>query len=139
MSPRDPTSPDLVAALRRLKHLLDTLLERFTLARQQKLAYHDLLLLVLSDEVTRRDGAAAEARAPQAQLAIVGPVGVEKTFLGHALGHVAASRRYSVVAETADHLLETLRHARLDHTLRRSCANAWPSISCSSTTSASRP
>src|SRR5207247_5762825 len=50
-----------------------------------------------------------------AHIAIVGPVGVGKTFLGHALGHIAARRRYSVLAETVDHLLETLRHARLDH------------------------
>jgi len=154
MSPRDPLSPDLLAVLRRLKlgRLVDTLPDRLTLARQQKMAHHDLLLLVLSDEVTRRDSAAAEARARKAQLdptmqlehwdptakvtydqallneltslrfleghahiTIVGPVGVGKTFLGHALGHIAARRRYSVLAETVDHLLETLRHARLDH------------------------
>ncbi len=154
MSPRDPLSPDLIAVLRRLKlgRLLDTLPDRLTLARQQKMAHHDLLLLVLSDEVSRRDSAAAEARARKAQLdptmqlehwdptakvtydqallneltslrfveahthiTIVGPVGVGKTFLGHALGHIAARRRYSVLAETVDHLLETLRHARLDH------------------------
>ena len=116
------------------------------------MAHQDLLLLVLSDEVSRRASAAAEARAHKAQLdptrqlehwdptakvtydqallneltslrfleahahiTIVGPVGVGKTFLGHALGHSAARRRYSVLAETVDHLLETLRHARLDH------------------------
>ena len=50
-----------------------------------------------------------------AHITIVGPVGVGKTFLGHALGHIAARRHYSVLAETVDHLLETLRHARLDH------------------------
>jgi DNA replication protein DnaC len=154
MSPRDPISADLVAVLRRLKlgRMLDTLPERLTLARQQKMAHQDLLLLVLSDEVTRRDSAAAAARARKADLdptmqlelwdptakltydqallneltslrfleahahvTIVGPVGVGKTFLGHALGHIAARRRYSVLAETVDHLLETLRHARLDH------------------------
>jgi DNA replication protein DnaC len=112
----------------------DTLADRLTLARQQKMAHQDLLLLVLSDEVSRRDSAAAAARAHKAQLdpsmqlehwdptakvtydqallneltslrfleahahvTIVGPVGVGKTFLGHALGHIA------------------LRHARLDH------------------------
>jgi hypothetical protein len=41
--------------------------------------------------------------------------GSGKTFLGHALGHIAARRRYSVLAETVDHLLESLRPARLDH------------------------
>jgi DNA replication protein DnaC len=155
MSPRDPLSPDLIAVLRRLKlgRIIDTLPDRLTVARQQKMAHQDLLLLVLSDEVSRRDSAAAEARARKAQLdptmqlehwdptakvtydqallneltslrfleahahvTIVGPVGVGKTFVGHALGHIAARRRYSVLAESADHLLETLRHARLDHT-----------------------
>lgn len=154
MSPRDPISPDLIAVLRRLKlgRVLDTLPDRLTLARQQKMAHQDLLLLVLGDEVARRDSAAVEARARKADLdptmrlelwdpsakvtydqallneltslrfleahahlTIVGPVGVGKTFLGHALGHIATHRRYSVLAETVDHLLETLRHARLDH------------------------
>ena len=70
MSPRDPLSPDLIAVLRRLKlgRMLDTLPDRLTLARQQKMAHQDLLLLVLSDEVSRRDSAAAEARAHKAQL-----------------------------------------------------------------------
>jgi hypothetical protein len=70
MSPRDPISPDLIAVLRRLKlgRILDTLPDRLTLARQQKMAHQDLLLLVLGDEVTRRDSAAAETRARKAQL-----------------------------------------------------------------------
>jgi DNA replication protein DnaC len=155
MSPVDPIAPDLKAVLRRLKlgPILDTLPERLTLARQQKLPPQDFLLLVLGDEVTRRDGVATATRARKAQLdptmrlenwdptakvkydhllfneltslrfldahahvTIVGPVGVGKTFLAHALGHIACRRRYSVLAETADQLLTTLRHARLDHT-----------------------
>ena len=57
----DPISADLKAVLRRLKlsRLLDTLPERLTLARQQKMPPQDFLLLVLADEVTRRDGLAA--------------------------------------------------------------------------------
>jgi DNA replication protein DnaC len=138
--------------LRRLKlgRILDTLPDRLPLACQQTMAHHDLLLLVLSDEVSRHDSAAARARKAQldptmqlehwdptaklaydqalfneltslrfleahAQITIVGPVGLGKTFLGHALGLVAARRRSSVMAETVGHLLETLRHARLDH------------------------
>jgi len=155
MSPVDPIAPDLKAVLRRLKlgPILDTLPERLTLARQQRLPPQDFLLLVLGDEVTRRDGVAAATRARKAQLdptmhlenwdptakvkydhllfneltslrfldahahvTIVGPVGVGKTFLAHALGHIACRRRYSVLAETADQLLTTLRHARLDQT-----------------------
>jgi len=129
-----------------------TLPDRLVLARQQKMAHQDLLLLVLSDEISRRDGRAATVRAerghldPEMQLerwdetakvtydktlwnelvslrfleanahvAIVGPVGVGKTFLTHALGHVACRRAYSVLAMRADQLLKTLKHARLDN------------------------
>ncbi len=48
-------------------------------------------------------------------ITIVGAVGVGKTFLAHALGHVACRRGYSVLARPADQLLKTLRHARLTH------------------------
>lgn len=148
----DVISQDLKAALRRLKlgRLLDTLPERLTLARQQKMPYQDLLLLVLQDEISRRESQAAVTRArdahlePLAQLEnwdesarvsfdrellnelaslrfleshhhvlIVGPVGVGKSFLAHALGHVACRRGYSVLALAADKALKNLRHARL--------------------------
>ena len=151
----DVLSPDLRAVLRRLKlsRLLDSLPERVTLARQQKIPPSDFLLLVLSDEVSRRDSQAATLRAQRAQLdpamqleawdptakvtfdqqllnelvtlrfleahahvAIVGPVGVGKTFLAQALGHIACRRGHSVLALRADRLLKTLKHARLDQT-----------------------
>jgi DNA replication protein DnaC len=146
--------PELQSTLRRLKlgRLLDTLPERLTLARQQKLPHQDFLMLTLADEVSRRDSAAATMRAARALLdpdlrlerwdpsakvtydqamfnelvslrfleahahvAIVGPVGVGKTFVAHALGHVACSRGYSVLALRADKMLKTLRHSRLDN------------------------
>ena len=44
---------------------------------------------------------------------IVGPVGVGKTFLAHALGHIACRRGHSVLAAAADKTLKTLHHARL--------------------------
>ena len=148
----DPISADLKTVLRRLKlsRLLDTLPERLTLARQQKLPPQDFLLLVLADEVSRRDSLAATLRAqragldPAAQLehwdptakvtfdrallneltalrfleshhhvTLVGPVGVGKTFLAHALGHIACRRGHSVLAVRTDQLLKTLTHARL--------------------------
>jgi DNA replication protein DnaC len=151
----DVISPDLKAVLRRLKlgRLLDTLPERLVLARQQKLPHQDFFLLVLSDEVSRRDAQAATLRAQKAALdpsmqlelwdatakvsfdqmllnelvalrfleahqhvAIVGPVGVGKTFWAHALGHVACRRAHSVLALRTDQLHKTLKHARLDHT-----------------------
>ncbi len=45
---------------------------------------------------------------------ILGPVGVGKTFLATALGHIACRRRVSVHFERADRLHKRLRAARLD-------------------------
>ena len=147
-------SPDLKLVLRRLKlsPLLDTLPDRLVLARQQKIPHQDWLLLLLSDEVSRRDTRAVSLRAQRARLdptmhleawdptakvsfdrhllnelvslrflqahahvAIVGPVGVGKTFLAHALGHIACRRAASVLALRTDQMLKTLKHARLDN------------------------
>jgi len=147
-------SPDLRTVLRRLKlsRMLDTLPERVSLARQQKIPHQDFLLLVLADEASRRDGLATTLRVQRARLdparqleawddsakltldkillnelvslrfleshhhlAIVGPVVVSKTFLAHALGHIACRRGHSVLALRADHMLKTLKHARLDN------------------------
>jgi len=145
-------STDLKAVLRRLKlsPILQTLPERLVLARQQKMPHQDLLLLVLQDEVTRRDSQSAALRADRGHLEpqclletwdetakvsfdrtllnelaslrfidshhhvlIVGPVGVGKTFIAHALGHVACRRGHSVLALSADKALKSLRQARL--------------------------
>lgn len=154
MTTSPTVSPDLRATLRRLKlgPMLQTLPERLALARQQKMPYEDFLLLVLSDEASRRDSQAAIVRAQRARLdpdlrlenwddtaqvtldrmllnelaslrfvdehrhvTIVGPVGVGKTFLAHALGHAACRRGLSVLALRADQMLKTLKHARLDN------------------------
>jgi DNA replication protein DnaC len=151
----DVISPDMRTTLRRLKlgRMLDTLPERLALARAQQMPHQDFLLLVLSDEGSRRDSQAATVRAQRAHLdpamqleawdatakvtfdrmllnelaslrfveahahvAIVGPVGVGKTFLAHALGHTACRRGLSVLALRADQMLKTLKHARLDNT-----------------------
>lgn len=45
---------------------------------------------------------------------ILGPVGVGKTFLATALGHIACRRRIGVHFERADKLLKRLKAARLD-------------------------
>lgn len=150
----DLISPDLKTAMRRLRlgKLLDTLPERLALARQQKMAHQDFLLLLLADECQRRDSAASTTRAQRALLdpgmhleqwdptakvtydqalvselvsmrfvqahrhvTIVGPVGVGKTHLAHALGHIACRHKHTVLAVRADKLLKALRHARLDH------------------------
>ena len=47
---------------------------------------------------------------------ILGPVGVGKTMLANAIGHVACRRRHSVIAERADRLFKRLKAARLDNT-----------------------
>jgi hypothetical protein len=70
MTTTDVISPDLKTVLRRLKlsRMLDTLPERLTLARQQKMPHQDLLLQVLSDEVARRDSLAITLRVQKARL-----------------------------------------------------------------------
>ncbi len=47
---------------------------------------------------------------------VMGPVGVGKTHLAAALGHIAVRRRHSVHFERADKLFKRLRAARLDGT-----------------------
>jgi DNA replication protein DnaC len=153
---RDTVSPDLRATLRALKlgQMLDTLPERLTLARQQKMAHADFLELVLADEVTRREAKSAGLRARAAGLdagmrldawdataavrydhqmwnelvslrfldgphgaLILGPVGVGKTHLACALGHIAVRRRRTVHMAPAAKLFKRLKAARLDNTL----------------------
>ena len=46
---------------------------------------------------------------------IMGPVGVGKTFMANALGHIACRRRRSVFMVRADQMLKRLKAARLDH------------------------
>jgi DNA replication protein DnaC len=150
----DIISPDLKTILRRLRlsRILDTLPERLVLARQQKMPHQDWLLLILSDEATRRDSLAVTLRVQKAhldpnmhleawdptakvtfdrallneltslrfldshaQVAIVGPCGVGKTFLSHALGHIACRRGAAVLALRTEQMLKTLKQARLDH------------------------
>jgi len=48
---------------------------------------------------------------------ILGPVGVGKTHLANALGHIAIRRRLTVQMARAEKLFTRLRAARLDNTL----------------------
>jgi DNA replication protein DnaC len=47
---------------------------------------------------------------------LLGPVGVGKTFLANALGHIACRRGYSVLMMRAEKMLKSLKAARLDQT-----------------------
>jgi DNA replication protein DnaC len=70
MNDRDIIGADLHKNLKQLRlgRLLDTLPERLTLARQQKMPHQDFLLLVLSDECSRRDSQRTTRRAAAAKL-----------------------------------------------------------------------
>ena len=146
--------PELRTALKKLKlgKLIETLPDRLTLAQKSKLGYQELLLLVLRDEIDRRDSTATARRARDAGLepdmvlerwddsakvtfdrkvlselmclrfiesrrnvVILGPVGVGKTYLATALGHVACRHRFQVHLTRADDMLRRLKQSRLDN------------------------
>ncbi len=147
-------SPDLRSVLKRLRlgQIIETLGERMVLAAKQGLSFEELLLLVLGDEISRRDSTAAARRADVGGLevdmvierwdmaakvsydkrlfaelgclrfidthkhvVILGPVGVGKTFLACALGHLACRHGYNVLFLRADMMLRRLRQSRLDN------------------------
>src|SRR5688500_7928668 len=147
-------SPELKAALKKLKlgGLIAMLPERIVLAEKQKLSIEEALLLLLSYEVSLREGSAALRRAsragldPEMQLerwdssakvrydkrvlaelmslrfvdagknaVILGPVGVGKTFLASAIGHVACRHGFNVIFARADEMLRRLKQSRLDN------------------------
>jgi DNA replication protein DnaC len=149
-----PIDPELRAALKKLKlgKLIDTLPERLLLAKKSKMAYEDLLLLMLRDEIDRRESTATARRARSAGLnpdmvlerwddsakvtfdrhvlnelaclrfiesrrnvVILGPVGVGKTFLATALGHIACRNRFQVHLTRADDMLRRLKQSRFDN------------------------
>lgn len=147
-------NPELIAALKRLKlgRIADTLPERLVLAEKQEMTFEDLLLLIISDEISRRDNSAIERRASDANLdpkmrfelfdkmakisfdkrmlnelvslrfiethrhaVILGPVGVGKTFVASALGHIACRHGYRVRFIRADDMLRLLQQGRFDN------------------------
>jgi DNA replication protein DnaC len=153
---RTPTdlNPELVSALKRLKlgPMAATLPERLVLADKQDMPLDELLLLVLTDEIARRDNTAADNRARLARLdpsmrlelwdktakvsfdkrllaelvslrflashrhvVVLGPVGVGKTFMAQALGHIACRHGYQVRFTRADDMLRRLRQSRFDN------------------------
>lgn len=128
-------NPELVDALKRLRlgRIALSLPERLVLADKQEMSFDDLLLMILTDEISRRDNTAADNRAAEARLdssmrlelwdktakvtfdkrllaelvslrfleahrhaIILGSVGVGKTFIAQALGHIACRHGYHV-------------------------------------------
>jgi len=152
---KTPTlSAELKTVLKKLKlgQVIAALPERLVLAEKQQLSIDETLLLVLSDEVTRRESSACTRRANKAGLdpemqmerwdasskvrydkrvlaelmslrfiesnknaVILGAVGVGKTFLANALGHVATRHGYNVIFTRADAMLRRLKQSRLDN------------------------
>jgi DNA replication protein DnaC len=146
--------PELIAALKRLRlgRIALTLPERLVLADKQSMSHEQLLLLLLTDEISRRDSSATDNRVRDAGLhpdmrlelwdksskvsfdkrllgaltslrfleehrhvVVLGAVGVGKTFLASALGHIACKHGYRVRFLRADAMLRTLRQSRLDN------------------------
>ena len=64
---------------------------------------------------------------------IMGPVGVGKTFLANALGHIAVRRHHSVHTERADKLFKRLKAPASTPATKTRCADCTAS-SCSSST-----
>jgi len=147
-------NPELRDALKKLRlgPMIDTLPARIAMAEKDSTSFDDLLLVVLSDEIARRQSSSATRRAHDAGLdpdmvaerwdksakvhydkrvfselcslrfveakrnvVILGPVGVGKTFLASALGHVACRAAFQVRFTRADALLRQLRQSRLDN------------------------
>jgi len=147
-------NPELVTALKRLRlgRIALSLPERLVLADKQDMSFEDLLLMIVTDEITRRDNTAADNRAAEAGLdpsmrlelwdktakvtfdkrmlaelvslrfleahrhtIILGPVGVGKTFIAQALGHIACRHGYHVRFTRADEMLRTLKQSRFDN------------------------
>lgn len=147
-------SPELKSALKRLRlgKLLDTLPERMAIAQKDGTPIEDFLMMILTDEIERRQSSAAVRRAEEAGLdpdmvmerwdktakvhferrvlqelcslrfveahrnvVLLGPVGVGKTFLANAFGHLACRAGFRVRIHRADALLRLLRQSRLDN------------------------
>lgn len=147
-------SAELKDALKRLRlgPVLDTLADRLVLAEKQEMPVQDFLLLILTDEIQRRQSSAAARRADDTGLdpemvferwdktakvhfdkrvlaelsslrfvegrrnaIILGPVGVGKTFVAHALGHLACRAGFQVRMHRADVMLQLLRKSRMDN------------------------
>jgi DNA replication protein DnaC len=147
-------SGELIAALKQLRlgPILDVLPQRLAMADEQSTPFQDLLLMLLTDEINRRQSSATERRAREAGLdhdmvferwdktakvtydrkvmqelatlrfveahrnvVVLGPVGVGKTFVACALGHLACRAGFHVRFERSDSILRRLKQSRMDN------------------------
>ncbi len=82
------------------------LLVLLTRSSEMQLARWDSTTKVTYDRIVWNDLVTLRFLDEHAHVAIVGPVGTGKTFLAHALGHIATRRAHSVLAVSADHMLK---------------------------------
>ena len=90
--------------------------KRAHLDPQMQLECWDTTAKVTFDKMLLNELVSLRFLDAHAHVAIVGPCGVGKTFLAHAIGHAACRRGFSVLAIRADKMLKTLKHALLDNT-----------------------
>lgn len=154
MTKRNDISPELRRAMKslRLGQQIPTLADRIGMARKQQLDVEDFLVMLFTDEVSRRQSHSTQRRAQKAGLdpemvferwdetsevtydkrtlqeltslrfveghhniAVLGPVGVGKTFVANALGYVACRSGFGVQLYRADAMLRKLRQSRMDN------------------------
>jgi DNA replication protein DnaC len=78
-----------------------------------QLEYWDPTAKVTFDQALLNELASLRFLDSHHHATLIGPVGVGKTFLAHALGHIACRRGHFFLAVRTDQLLKTLKHARL--------------------------
>jgi DNA replication protein DnaC len=89
--------------------------QRAQLDPQMQLENWDATAKVKLDQMLLNELVSLRFVETHRHIAIVGPVGVGKTFLAHAFAHIACRRGLSALALRADRMLKTLKHARLDN------------------------
>jgi DNA replication protein DnaC len=101
------------AAIRRDGQAAAIRAERGHLEKDSQLERWDETAKVELDKALLNELASLRFIESHHHVAIVGSVGVGKTYLAHALGHIACRRGYSVLALATDQMLKNLKHARL--------------------------
>jgi DNA replication protein DnaC len=104
---------------RRDERNLAVRLERAGFEEEQTLEGFDWEAAVSFDRDRVRDLFTLGFIERQEDVIFLGPVGVGKTYLASALGHVACRTGHDVLFLRADHMLQGLHQARADHTTEK--------------------